>query len=254
MADPIARALAAAGVVAPDLEAAALLRAARRDGRDIDELVHRRAAGEPFAWIVGRTTFCGIDVRVDPGVYVPRPQTEALARRAVDVLPPDGVAIDLCTGSGAIAAVLRSHRPAARVSATDVDARAVACARSNGVDAISGDLDEPLPADLRSHADVLTAVVPYVPTEELHLLPRDVLAHEPRHALDGGEGGIELLLRVIELAPRWLRPGGALLLELGGDQADLVGPALRVTFDDDIAVLRDEDGDVRGVEAHIAAS
>ena len=249
MHDAIARALATAGVIAPEVEAAALITIAGRDGRDLDELVRRRVAGEPFAWVVGRTRFCGIDLLVDPGVYVPRPQTEALALRAVELLPPEGVAIDLCTGTGAIAVVLRSHRPTSRVVATDIDPAAIGCARRNGVDAYVGDLDAPLPEELKGRADVLTAVVPYVPTDRLHLLPRDALAYEPRHALDGGDHGTAFLLRVTELAPRWLRPGGALLAELGGDQAATVDPALRENGFTDVTVLRDDDGADRGIEA-----
>jgi methylase of polypeptide subunit release factors len=88
------------------------------------------------------------------------------------------------------------------------------------VDALLGDLDEPLPTSLRRRVDVVTAVVPYVPTEELHLLPRDVLAHEPHRALDGGPRGTVVLERAARAATRWLRPGGSLLLELGGEQAD----------------------------------
>ena len=123
--------------------------------------------------------FCGVRVLVEPGVFVPRPQTEALARRAVGAAAVDGIAVDLCTGSGAVAVVLRAERPGATVIATDVDPLAVACARRNGVEALPGDLDEPLPPAFRERVDVVTAVVPYVPTEALHLLPRDVLAYEP---------------------------------------------------------------------------
>ena len=93
--------------------------------------------------------FCGIDVAVDPGVYVPRWQSETLAERAADLLPPDGTAVDLATGSGAVAVVLRSGVPGARVVATEVDPRAVACARRNGVDVREGPLDDPLPDDAR---------------------------------------------------------------------------------------------------------
>ncbi|HZA20406.1 MAG TPA: putative protein N(5)-glutamine methyltransferase, partial [Actinomycetota bacterium] len=93
-------------------------------------------------------------------MYVPRPHTEALARRAASLLPADGIAIDLCTGSGAVAAVMRSVRPNARVFATDCDHVSIMCATSNGVNAVQGDLDEPLPSSLRGRVDVITAVVP----------------------------------------------------------------------------------------------
>src|SRR5919109_3146373 len=159
----------------------------------LDELVRRRLGGEPLAWITGSVRFCGARIRVRPGVFVPRPHTETLAIRASALLPDDGNCVDLCTGSGAVAVVVMAAHPGGNVVGTDIDPVAVACARENGVDARLGDLDEPLPHSLHGRVDVMTAVVPYVPTEALHLLPRDVLAHEPRRALDGGDGGTAML-------------------------------------------------------------
>ena len=140
-------------------------------------------------------------------------------------------------------------RPRATVIATDIDPAAVACARRNGVEAFLGDLDEPLPPALRGRVDVVTAVVPYVPTEELHLLPSDVLAHEPHRALDGGRRGTSVLVRAAEAATRWLRPGGCVLLELGGDQAEEVAKTLADVGLPEIHVHRDGDGRDRGIEA-----
>ncbi len=195
--------------------------------------------------------FCGRRVRVDAGVYVPRPQSEALARRAASLLPPDGVAVDVCAGSGAIAAVLQAARPGATVIASDIDPAAVACARDNGVTAVAGDLDSALPAELRGVVDVLVAVPPYVPTEKLSLLPRDVVAYEPVRALDGGATGTDLLLRIVDRSVRWLRPGGRLLLELGGDQSGPVADAMVGAGFGDVRVGRDADGDVRSIEARL---
>ena len=245
----VLEALAAGGSVEPGAEADALLEAANDGAGPIDRLVARRLEGEPLPWITGWVRFCGVRVLVEPGVFVPRPQTEALVRRAVELLPADGIAVDLCAGSGAIAVVLRAERPSAKVIATDVDPVAVACARRNGVEALLGDLDEPLPAALRERVDVVTAVVPYVPTEELHLLPHDVLAHEPARALDGGPGGTALLERAARAAARWLRPGGAVLLELGGDQADELSATMAGAGLTAIRVHRDDEGRDRAIEA-----
>ncbi|MGZ8624941.1 MAG: N5-glutamine methyltransferase family protein, partial [Actinomycetota bacterium] len=214
-----------------------------------DRWVARRREGEPLAWITGAVDFCGIRVRVDRGVYVPRAHTEALARRAATLLPAGGTAVDLCTGSGAVAAVMRSARPDATALGTDLDPAAITCARSNGVTALLGDLDEPLSATLEGAVDVLTAVVPYVPTEELHLLPRDVIAFEPRRALDGGPRGTALLERVAELSVRWLRPSGRVLLELGGDQARALEATLSHVGLSEWRVHRDDDGRDRAIEA-----
>ena len=245
-ADIVAR-LATAGCVAPEEEAAELVAAAREPG-ELEALVVRRTSGEPLAWVVGSVTFCGIRVEVHPGVYVPRWQSEALARRAAALLPEGGVGVDLCTGAGAIACVLQAASPSAVVVATDIDPRATACAAANGVDARVGDLDQPLPALLLGAVDVMTAVVPYVPTDELPFLPRDVVAFEPRHALDGGEGGLRLLSAVVGVSPRWLRPGGWLLLELGGDQASPVAAEMSASGFVDISVLTDAEGDDRAIE------
>jgi release factor glutamine methyltransferase len=247
----VAATLADAGFLAPEDETAAILEAVDAGRGSLDEVVRRRVAGEPLAWIVGRITFGGAEVLVERGVFVPRPQTEALARRAIELLPHDGIAVDLCTGCGAIAVALRHARPRATIAATDLDGRAVANARANGVDARLGDLDAPLPDEFRGRVDVLTAVTPYVPSEEIHLLPRDVLEHEPRRALDGGPGGTALALRVIELAPRWLRPGAVVLLEIGGDQAAPLAEAMRSNGLTDVVVHADDDGRDRAIEARM---
>jgi release factor glutamine methyltransferase len=248
----VVAALAEGGCVAPAEEADALFLASSEGVGRIEDLVARRLQGEPLAWITGSVLFCGVRILVDPGVFVPRPHTEAMARRAVALLPADGIAVDLCTGSGAVAAVLASAHPEATVMATDIDPIAVACARRNGVSALVGDLDEPLPPSLRGRVDVMTAVVPYVPTEELPFLPRDVLANEPRTALDGGPRGTTQLIRAGQAAARWLRPGGSVLLELGGDQAKEVAAAFEKVGLSGIRVHRDGDGQDRAIEARAA--
>lgn len=238
--------LARAGCVAAAEEADELL-AAAGGGVELQAMLDRRVTGEPLAWITGRTHFCGLDVLVDRGVYVPRWQSEPMARLAADLLPSDGVGVDLATGSGALAMVMTAHRPYALVMATELDPVAVRCARRNGVSVLAGHLDRPLPADLAGTVDVLCAVLPYVPSEALHLLPRDVLAFEPRVALDGGPAGLGVLTPVVGLSTRWLRPGGWLVLEVGGDQV----PAVRSLFESagfgSVAVVVDDDGDPRGL-------
>ena len=244
--EALAALLAGAGFVAAGEEADELLARAAGDAELLHSLVQRRLTGEPLAWITGKVEFCGLEIRVDPGVYVPRWQSELLALRAVERLPDGGGAIDLCTGSGAIAATLMARRPGARVLACDVDARAVACARSNGVDAYRGNLFSPLPT---GRVDVVVGVVPYVPTPELALLQRDTLTFESALSYDGGDDGLDLLRRAIAGAGAFLGPGGALLLELGAGQAEALGGDLARSGYGDVAVLRDEEGDVRGIEA-----
>ena len=245
----LAALLSSAGFIAPEDEADELLACAAGDVGLLDSLVARRLTGEPLAWIIGRVWFCGLEIHVDPGVYVPRSQSEPLARRAVDRLPGNGTAIDLCTGSGAIARTLMSNHPGARVVASDLDGRAVACATKNGVEAYVGDLFAPLPRTIEGRVDVVVGVVPYVPTPALPFLQRDTFAFESPLAYDGGRDGTEVLRRVLTDTPRFLRLGGALLLELGGEQAGALGDALARLGYVDVSVLVDEDGDVRGIEA-----
>lgn len=248
-AETLTALLSEAGFVAAVEEADELIARAAGDAALLDSLVERRLTGEPLAWITGRARFCGLDIRVDPGVYVPRWQSEPLARRATARLPAEGTAIDLCTGTGAMAKTMHTARRRAVVVASDVDERAVACAVANGVDARCGDLFAPVPASLRGRADVIVGVVPYVPTPALDLLPRHTLAFESPMSYDGGGDGTDILRRVVEDSPRFLRAGGALLLELGGDQADGLEHDLARHGYSDVAVLEDDEGDVRGIEA-----
>jgi release factor glutamine methyltransferase len=241
--------LASEGFIAADEESRELLAYAAGDRRRLDAAVRRRLTGEPLAWITGRVTFCGIDVHIDPDVYVPRWLTEPLAQRTVERLPERGMAIDVCTGSGAIAAVLQARRPGSRVVATDVDPLAIACASENGVEAYLGDLFDPLPADLQGRVDVVVGVVPYVPTPELPLLQRDTFTFERPLSYDGGPDGVDILRRVLSEARPFLKSGGALLLEVGGDQADLLDGDLNLLGYVGVNILADEDGDVRGIDA-----
>ena len=247
-ADPILDAvvdrLVAAGCVAAAEEGTEVLEAAP-DVATLEAWLRRREDGEPLAWIIERVRFCGRTLHITPGVYVPRSQSEELARRAVTVLPDHGRALDLCTGAGAIAAHLRAHVPTAAVIGIDVDVRAAACARSNGVPTVVADLAEPLHND--EGFDLVTAVAPYVPTAEIRLLPNDVQRYEPRVALDGGADGLDLVRRVIAAAMHLVRPGGWLLIEVGADQDRTLAPTLAAHGFDRVAPWWDADGDLRGI-------
>lgn len=254
VATRLAELLARAGCVAADEEAAEVLEAAGGDRTKLLQLVRRRLRGEPLAWVTGQAAFGELMIRVEPGTYVPRWQSLELAARAAAHLPERGRAIDLCTGSGAIAAAMKLRRPMARIVGTDIDSDAVACARANGVDALRGDLFDPIPSEFEGATDVVVAVVPYVPTAALEYLPHDARTFEAASHYDGGPDGTDVLRRAASGAPKFLRPGGALLLELGGDQADLVREQIDELGYGEIEVWADEDGDVRGVEARYRQS
>jgi release factor glutamine methyltransferase len=238
--------LEAAGCVAAGEEAAELV-AAAPDAAALEAWIRRRERGEPLAWITGTAWFCGRPVAVDAGIYIPRFQTEALAVRAAARLPPGGRSVDLCTGAGAVAAHLAAEVPGALVAGVDLDPRAAACARRNGVPAVVADVGHP---PLRPGVfDVVTAVAPYVPTGALRLLPADVQRYEPRRALDGGPDGLDLVRRVVGAAARLLRPGGWLLVEVGGEQDAALAPTLAAAPFEPGEPWHDEDGDLRGVAA-----
>ena len=245
----IASQLEDAGCVAPGEEADELMEAARGDGALLERLVARRVAGEPLAWVTGAVGFAGCRVRVHPGVYVPRRQTEALVLRAIELLPEDGLAADLCTGSGAIAMALERRRPQARIVASELDPVACRCAQENGVEVFAGHLGDPFPAGLRGRFDVVVAVVPYVPSDMFAYLPRDVRDYEPRLALDGGPGGTRVLEQAVWAAAGLLHRGGSLLLEVGGEQDDALGPVLSAAGFGPTTRHDDDEGDLRGVEA-----
>jgi release factor glutamine methyltransferase len=215
--------LRAAGCVFAEDEARLLLSAAA-EREELQAMIDRRAAGLPLEQVLGWAEFCGLRITVDPGVFVPRRRTEFLARRATELAPPDAVTVDLCCGTGALgAAVAVAVDGRATLHATDVDPAAVACARRNvtaaGGRVYEGDLYAALPPSLCARVDLLLANVPYVPTEELALLPAEARLHEARTALDGGADGLDVLRRVAAEAPAWLAPGGRLLFETGEHQA-----------------------------------
>jgi release factor glutamine methyltransferase len=241
--------LTAAGCVAATEEATEFL-AAAPDEPTLESWLRRREQGEPVAWIIGTISFCGLLLDITPGVYVPRMQSESLARRAARSLPEYGRAIDLCTAAGAIAAVMKDQVPSAFVMGVDVDFEAAACARRNGVPTVVGDLADAVRAG--DGFDVVTAVAPYVPTDELRLLSADVQRYEPRLALDGGSDGLDLVRKVIDSAARLLRPNGWLLVEVGGDQDEALAPYLVAAGFDRITPWSDSDGDLRGIAARSA--
>jgi len=226
--------LRAAGCVFAEDEARLLISAAVTPA-DLAAMVDRRAAGQPLEHVVGWAKFCGLRIAVDPGVFVPRRRSEFLVRQAVGLAGrpaaashsgqagPPAVIVDLCCGSGALGAAVTAALDRAELHAADVDPAAVRCARRNlaacGGRVYEGDLYQPLPSTLRGRVGILLANVPYVPTEAVQTLPPEARLHEARLALDGGPDGLDVLRRVAAAAPRWLAPGGHLLIETSERQA-----------------------------------
>jgi release factor glutamine methyltransferase len=186
-------------------------------------LVKRRGEGEPVAYLVGSREFFSLPFSVTPDVLVPRPETEGLVVRVLDLCRAAAAPriADVGTGSGAIAVALAKHLPRASVVASDVSAAALAVARGNaerhGVADRVALLECDLLADPRAAGpwDVIVSNPPYVREDEFATLPRDVREHEPRAALVAGPRGVEIVERLAAEAEERLAPGGWLVVEIG---------------------------------------
>jgi release factor glutamine methyltransferase len=225
----VAARLRAAGCVFAEDEARILLDAADTS-TDLEALVAARCAGTPLEHVVGWTLFCGLRVSTAPAVFVPRRRTEYLVECAVPLVGRGACLVDLCCGTGAIGLAIATRAGPLELHAVDVDPAAVGCARANlaavNGTAYCGDLFDALPTRLRGRVDVVVANAPYVPTDAIEFMPPEARLHEPRFALDGGADGLAISRRIIAAAPRWLRPGGAVVLETGVATAQVAAAAM----------------------------
>lgn len=198
------------------------------------ELVKRRGEGEPVAYLVGTREFFSLPFAVTPDVLVPRPETEGLVVRALDLCKAAAAPriVDVGTGSGAIVVALARHLPKATLLATDISSAALAVARSNAERHGVADRIEFVEGDLLSDPraggpwDVIVSNPPYVRDDEFAALPRDVREHEPRGALVAGPTGVELVTRLAAEAASRLVAGGWLLVEIGPTVAAAAEAAL----------------------------
>lgn len=224
-------------------EAALLLRTGLR-GRWLDPLVSRRIDGEPLETVLGWVAFAERRLVVRPGVFVPRRRTQLLARSAVAHTHPGSVLLELCCGVGPVAATVAGAASGVELHLADLDPVSLQCARLNvprGHVHLS-DLYDDLPVDLRGRVDVLAANAPYVPSEQLALMPPEARDHEPAIALDGGRDGVEVHRRIVAEAGEWLSAGGVLLIETSAAQAPLTSGAMAEAGFSAEVVLGDEVG------------
>lgn len=217
-----------AGIPLPALDANGLA--------ELSSLVARRTAGEPLAYLTGRQRFAGVELLAAPGALIPRVETELLARTAIEKLrsmPGTGPrrALDLCTGSGNVALALAHHVPDAFVDGCDLSTEAIAIAQRNAAFTrladrahfAAGDLFAPV--DDAAHANVYSVVTcnpPYITSAKVGTMESEIADHEPRLAFDGGRFGLDVLLRTMKDAPRFLAPGGWLCIEVGRGQGGFV--------------------------------
>jgi release factor glutamine methyltransferase len=229
----------------------------------IKALVVRRRKHEPMAYILGQREFYRRAFEVNPAVLIPRPDTETLIERALELLPTDRDlrALDLCTGTGAIAITLAAERERLRVDATDLSQEALAVAQRNAerhgvaprVALTHGDLFDAVRVGERY--DLVVSNPPYIPTADIADLAADIHEHEPHLALDGGADGLSVLRRLCDRTEAFLAPGGALLFEVGAGQAEQVSDWLRSRSAlCDVRTHRDLGGVTRVLEAHAQPS
>jgi release factor glutamine methyltransferase len=229
------------------------------------ELLDRRFSGVPLAHLTERQRFVEMEMLAGPGALVPRRETELLARTAIDlareIAQRQGAVrvMDVCTGSGNVALAVAHHVPAANVFAADLSEEAVALARLNaahlGLETrakfSAGDLLAPFDTpEFHGSIDVLTCNPPYISSGKVEQMHGEISKHEPRLAFDGGAFGVNILMRLLQDAPRFLKPGAWLAFEVGLGQ----GPAMAKRLEKVAGVtlvqpLKDSRGDVRALSA-----
>lgn len=222
--------------------------------QDVRSLLKRRARREPVAYILGRRAFRGLSLAVDPAVLVPRPETETLVEWALELAPAGGAVLDWGTGSGAIAIALAAEGEGLSVCAVDRSAEALAVARANAqaagvaVEFIHSDGFAALEG---RRFDLIAANPPYLSEDDLRAAPPE-LTFEPHGALVAGPGGLEDIARICAEAPAHLAPGGRLLVEVGGGQAEAVRTLMAEAGLVQVAARADLAGVARAVGGRLA--
>jgi release factor glutamine methyltransferase len=224
--------------VEPDGDRLADYEISKSQRRQFKAMVERRLTGEPVNYITGHFTFCGLRLMVRPGVFSPRTSSELVVEHAVRQLRRRRgrrVAVDVATGSGAMALAIGAQVRGSEVWAVDISPKAVKLGKANakqlGLDNVSfavSDMLLGLPSNLRGEVDVFTIHPPYVARTEVRTLPVEVRKFEPRTTLtDGSEDGLGLVRRLADDASSWLRPGGHVLVEIAPYLARATAAVLR---------------------------
>jgi len=207
--------------------------------KQLDNSLRRLERGESFPYVLGHWEFFGMEFEVTPDVLIPRPETELLVERALAWLQESSgrsTVADVGTGSGVIAISLAVNVPDVHVLATDISRPALQVAQNNAskfgvrerIDFLQCDLLPEDTAPPRNHFGLICANLPYIPTETFRHLP--VFGHEPTLALDGGDDGLQLIRRLLHIAPDWLAPHGMILLEIEATRGSQASSLARDLF------------------------
>jgi release factor glutamine methyltransferase len=229
----------------------------------LKSLLARKHDGVPLAHLTGRQDFMGLELLASPEALIPRRETEILARAALARLRrahgEELAAIDVCTGSGNVALALGHHEPRARIYGADLSEQAVDLAQRNAaftglqkrVQFRAGDLFAPLEGiGLEGRCDLVSCNPPYISSAKVPQMAKEISAHEPTLAFDGGAIGLGVLSRLFSEAPRFLKPGGALCFELGLGQGPVLESRLRrLPWVECVEAHRDDGGAIRALTA-----
>jgi len=215
-----------------------------------EQLLSRRLAGEPIAYILGMREFYGLPLKTTPATLIPRPDTEALVEAALDKLPKDKTlkVLDLGTGTGAVALAIAQNRPNAQVTAVDFSAEALSVAKENalnlGLERVRLMQSDWFSSLQGEKFDLIVSNPPYIAENDEHLKQGD-LRFEPLTALASGEDGLNDIRRIIQEAPNYLNPNGWLMLEHGYDQAEKVAALLKLRGFSQVSHAQDLSGTLR---------
>ncbi len=223
--------LTAAGVPSPMADVHWLLKAFGEGPDRLEAAVRRRVGREPLQLILGTAAFRYLEIPVEPGVFIPRPETEVLAGLAIERLPAAGVMVEPCTGTGAVSIAVASEGAPSRIVATDINPLAVDLARRNAaawpsIEVVHGSLFAGIDPTLMGAVDVIVCNPPYLDPGQMAASDPEVRDHDPVEALVGGESGWEVIADLVAAAPYWLRPGGVILIEDDPSRVDQTAQAL----------------------------
>ncbi|MDH5325887.1 MAG: peptide chain release factor N(5)-glutamine methyltransferase [Gammaproteobacteria bacterium] len=231
----------------------------------LEEYLNRRLSGVPLAHITGRQQFMGVELIAGPGALVPRKETEILGQSAVSIIKDRAgrqetvQVMDVCTGAGNLPVAYALSGDNVKAYAADLASEAVSLARENvkfhnledRVEVREGDLLAPFDSpEFYNSMDLLSCNPPYISSGKVDTMDKEISAHEPRLAFDGGPFGIKILNRLIKEAPKYLKEGGFLVFEVGEGQGDSISQRLKKTgFYSTVECLYDSDGNIRSLMA-----